>query len=83
MSFIFKLQFTVLFLTNISIFIYFAAKFMEKDKKHCTLVTIYSTVQETSVSMDTVGWTSRLVSLLMVVIVNKNTEELYYDMCIT
>jgi hypothetical protein len=51
---------------------------MEKDKKHCTLVTIYSTVQETSVSMDTVSWTSRLVSLLMVVVVNKNTEK-HYD----
>ena len=55
---------------------------MEKDKKHCTLVTFYSTVQETSVSMDTVSWTSRLVSLLMVVVVNKNTEEHYYDMWI-
>lgn len=36
-----------------------AAKFMEKDQKHCPLVTLYSTIQEKQVSLDTVSWPPR------------------------
>lgn len=54
------------FLENLKIlltiaFILFTAKFslLEKDEKHSNLVTIYTTVQETSISMDTISWSPR------------------------
>lgn len=40
-------------------FFLFAAKFMEEDQKHCPLVTLYSTIQEKQVSLDTVSWPPR------------------------
>lgn len=44
--------------TDITFFL-FAAKFMEEDQKHCSLVTFYSTIQEKQVSLDTVSWPPR------------------------